>query len=411
MNSYPIGFKRILLFYLGIILFPNINFTYFRINFRLWMLLSLVLLVPTIIKNFRLNYRDKYDYGIIILIVMRAVPFMFVSLNEGLYELLYGLLCFVAPYFAIKYSLNSTNDLKIFYKFILYTSILVFLIGIAEFTIQKSFYFEILKINNPDSIGYLGIDTGTFRSAYLRVSTNFTHPIYLGVYACFVLILITFQKTIINFRKVNTQITLFIIITGITNVVVSQSRSSAVAFIIVLLIFSIKKRLQYFKEYLYFIIFSFIAIITINIFYINIFNDIIYYNVLANDADSNWVYRINVIYDVIPIFINNFNFIGEKAFGNQAVSSFLSNVDLPNGFIKSLMLEGASYVILLLVLWVNLIQKSLKFSYKNSVYNIVYVVLLYYFIVNNITLIKLQNEIILFMHFGLVARSKCLTYT
>ena len=98
-----------------------------------------------------------------------------------------------------------------------------------------------------------------------------------------------------------------------------------------------------------------------------IFSDLLFTNVLADDADSNMIYRIDVVKEVLPILFQKFNFIGEQAFANQEFKNILLNIDVPNGFVKSYILEGALYVILSIVLWVSLIRRSYKDSRNNQI--------------------------------------------
>ena len=262
MKLRSLELKSIALFYSIVILFPNYEKDTIGFHFGLWMLSATLFLVPIILKNMKYMRFDKYDYGVLALIVCHSVPFIFLGINEGFYEILYGMLCLACPYFAMKYSLHTDDDIAFLYKFIIYSSVIVTVIGIAEFTIQQPLYDTLFGIENPDNVGYFEGSIIIYRSNYFRVSTSFTHPIYLGVYACFVLILITFQKLIWKNKKSNTVLLSFIAFLCIANIIISQSRSSIVAFGVVFIFFLVINFESY-KGYKAIIIYSLLSILVL----------------------------------------------------------------------------------------------------------------------------------------------------
>ena len=154
MKLRSLELKSIALFYSIVILFPNYEKDTIGFHFGLWMLSATLFLVPIILKNMKYMRFDKYDYGVLALIVCHSVPFIFLGINEGFYEILYGMLCLACPYFAMKYSLHTDDDIAFLYKFIIYSSVIVTVIGIAEFTIQQPLYDTLFGIENPDNVGY-----------------------------------------------------------------------------------------------------------------------------------------------------------------------------------------------------------------------------------------------------------------
>ena len=104
----------------------------------------------------------------------------------------------------------------------------------------------------------------------------------------------------------------------------------------------------------------------------------------------------------IEYIFNYSNFLGEGILIHSKLDYFIRNNDLLNGFLNKFLRNGTFYGLLYIYLWFKAFIVSFKFSKYNIWGSILLFLFIYLFIVNNITQLNFQNEIIFYILLGII---------
>jgi O-Antigen ligase len=392
------------IFLIGIILFPIGVGIHFFVDIRLWSVLGFVLLLPLLIQEWNSDNikMERIDLLMFLLILLSAIPQFFLNDTNPLTLFINRLVYLYFPYLIAKnLIIPDVNFMKLLKIFII-GSILVSFIGLYEYVNETNVFRNalFLMVNPKDDWQNSAIQYSRFEQ--IRITAGFNHPIYLGTFVIFVLImslilLIIRQKQNL---QVSTPLIIVQIFLALTVALLSQSRTAIIGLLIIVPAIVLITQ----NKYLVLLKLSAIMIIIVLAMFI-FFSDylITFYfnNIVGERADENWVGR-GVILDAAFAYVGSFiNFFGESIKGHNEVYNYMYSTDMLNGFLNSYLFYGLFYCIIYIYVWIASIVKSYKMSKINTLSYIPLFALLYYFIVNNITAITFQNEIIFFILVGL----------
>lgn len=372
-----------------------------------WMFFSLFLLFPTFLNLFLMN-KIKLDLSNIIFITLLCSIIVSTLMatngrNTGIRSLLPQFIYFFLPFIAGKYFVRTKNDLFRFLYVMNITAIIISLIALSEFVLQKSFYsyFNFLMINektlweNSQSIYY--------RGTIYRSIASFGQGIYLGVFLCLNLIisiLLTFFLKIDYFLKRKRFILIQIFI-SIPAIIVSQSRTAVISlFFVFFLFFLLNLRKIKLSTVLLILLLIFCSITTIAYFYKNYIDEFLYQNVSGKYSLVNLYGRLDMfslMYDIVKYDIT---FWGQKTLFAELI---IYTMDITNGFLYQFLLYGILYGVIYIFFWIMVIKEAFKKNHYTKWGYFFFLILIYFFIVDNITTLYFQNEILFFVFAGLSA--------
>lgn len=387
-----------------VIIFPNgMGFKTF-FDFRVWAIFAIVLLLPKFTKDIIENKikLDKTDLIFLSLVLLSSISVMFsdTGVKQIIYTIVKSMLYIYLPYYAGKHFIkNEKNLLFIFYS-LCFASIVVSLMAFNEYFTGKNFFGNFGMIN-PDDL-WSNSQTVYQRFEQLRIAASFVQPIYLGTFLDLViliniLILIYYRLEINLVKKII--LIVGILLAGVVTLL-SQSRTSIVALFIVLIL-AFLKNYRNIKGLFYSLVLLTTTFLVIKRYFGYYMSEFYYYGVISDSASSNYFDRILAITESIKYIFSYINFFGEGLLRYSQLNSFYHQ-DFLNGFLFKFFCNGIIYALLYIYLW----YKALKESYKHSKYSIIgsmqLLILIYLFIVHNVTMLNVQNEILLYVFLGII---------
>ncbi len=325
------------------------------------------------------------------------------SLKVMLGVIVRGFLTFFLPYFAGKYFIKNEIEMKKLFYVLGVAAGIVFLMGLSEYATNQSFFQDSSLMLDPED-EWRNSQISYERSGQVRVSASFSQPLYLGTFfgiVALINILLLFEGKRIQSKwaKIFNILQIFVASFGI---LLTQSRTVIVAILISTALFLFLNRRKMRLAILAQIIISMvIVVILISVFFSDYLSDFIRYNIVSEDASANWLYRVEKTFYSINYVLANFNWFGEAIPKYDSLRWFYESFDLLNGFINQFLRNGIFFFLLYIYLWIFALRYCAK-RRKNSVWSSVFFfVLIYLFVVNNITAINMQNEILFYIFLGL----------
>jgi len=387
-----------------VIILPNGMGIKTVIDLRVWMIFAAVLLLPSFANNiFKKKIKlSEVDLILISLVLLSSIFTAFSgSIRQVIGSVIKGSLYILMPYFAGKYFIKSKKNLLVFFYALGLASIIVSLIALGEYFTGKIFFGDLGMIN-PDDL-WINSQIAYQRFGHMRIAASFVHPIYLGTFLGFItliniLMLIYYRYELNLFKKIIVIVS--ILLAGFATLI-SQSRSSVVALSIVLILIFLKNY-RNIKGMLYFIIPLAIFFLIIRRYLSNYMTDFYYYGVISNQATFNFFSRINTVVISIKNIFNYPNFFGEGMLVHNQLNYFVHNNDLLNRFLYGFLTYGIFYALLYIYLWFKALKDSYNFSKYNILGSVLLFIFIYLFIINNITMLNFQNEIIFYIFLGII---------
>ena len=386
-----------------VIIFPNGMGIKTVIDLRIWMIFAAILLLPSFAnyifaKKIKLNKVDLIFLSFVLLSSISTA--LSGSYRQVIGSIIKGSLYILLPYFAGKHFIKNEKNLLVFFYALSLASIIVSLMALREYFTGKAFFGDFGMID-PDAL-WTNSQMVYERFGQRRIVASFVQPIYLGTF--FELIILINIFIMIYYRFELNLVTKIIVIVGmlLAGIVtlLTQSRTSVIALIIVLTLFFLKNYRKIISLF-YFLVILTIILFMITRYFSNYMSDFYYYGVISDSAGTNFFYRIQVMKESITYIFSYINLFGEGLLRYSQLSSFFQQ-DFLNGFLYKFFSNGIIYALLYIYLW----YKALKYSYKFSKYSIMgsmlLFILIYLFIVNNVTMLYGQNVIILHIIFGII---------
>lgn len=389
------------------------------IDFTAWIIASALLLFPSFIKHFYTN-DNKFS-------IIDSLFFIFIFLDSIPIILLLGPIAAVGqiekdffymylPFFAGKHFFKNKDSLFIFFNFLSIISIIVSLLGFYEFyTEQPLQIFTAFSTDqsNWETSTILHTRGGIFGTQ--RIAATFVHPIWLGV---FVMAVFLINLLILFYYKMEPnkkyRILMFIqMLFALFILILSQSRTALVSFLITIIMFLIINRKGSIKQAL--LLLSFIgALLYFVYYYLSVnysyfFQLLIYDNISSSYAADNMIGRSNIYIEMIILMFTHLNLVGEATVLNSDVQKFLLVTDMTNAFLSRLIANGIFGGLVFIILWVKAFTKSLNNLKFNKLFVSIFLVLFYFILTNNITTLRYQIEIISYIFLGLAFNENLLT--
>lgn len=403
MKSKTLFFIYILL----IIIFPNGIGIDIGIDFRIWMFLALVFLfLPFINYNMKNKaFFDATNLAILFFILLSTIRFfIFSGTISGIGMILKFFLYFFLAYFAGKYFIQDEKDLMKFFYVLSAAAIIESLMVFKEFyTGIGTFVNSNFMINPEDS--WNNSQKNWNRFGLYRGQASFVHPIYLGCYLflitlCNMLILI-YQRD--KVKKLFKYLLTTQIILGVIAGIFSQSRTAILSCILVsVLIFIIDlKNIPMLRLIILLPIIFLVVFLLMYYFYSDYFTTFLYTNFLAENANINWNYRINISVRTFENIFKYPSFFGEKLLYSSELRSFIKN-DLTNGILNKFIHAGVFYGLFYIYIYFKALKKSYIYRKDSNWGLILFSIFMYYFVVDNLSGIAVQNEILFYMFLGIL---------
>jgi len=383
------------------LLFPNTVGFHFGIDFRIWQFISVLFLLPLLVILKSKIMFHNIDFIVISLIIISSVSsFFFFGIQSGIGFIIKGSLYYIFPFIVAKHLIENEEQILGLFKVITVCAIMLALIALYEY-FTKTGYLENSKLLiDPDEYGTSRIYE-RYGDNLIRVMASFGHPIYLGVFM--IMVALINASFLINPRKNYLRpvvLLLQIILAGIA-VLISQSRTAAVALIIIIPFYYgiVYKKTSSIKLMLYMLPIGLMTFYLIDNYFYDYYNQTLNKQVFASNSTNTFEFRLQNLAYGIEIFSKNINWIGEN---NRYLTGkwLLENKELSNGFVNRMTTFGFLYFIIYVYLWFYSIINFYKRS-ANFYFMILTLILIFLFIVNNITELNFQNEILFFIIIGL----------
>ncbi|MFX0136856.1 MAG: O-antigen ligase family protein, partial [Candidatus Hodarchaeota archaeon] len=386
MRSKTLFFIYILL----IIIFPNGIGIDIGIDFRIWMFLAFIFLfLPFINYNMKNKaFFDSTNLAILFFVLLSTIRFfIFSGTISGIGMILKFFLYFFLAYFAGKYYIQDEKDLMKFFYVLSAAAIIESLMVFKEFyTGIGTFVNSKFMINPEDSWNNSQINWNRF--GLYRGQASFVHPIYLGCYLflitlCNMLILIYQRDKVKKFFKylLTTQIIL-----GVIAGIFSQSRTAILACILVSVLILIidLKNIPMLRLIILLPLISLVVFLLMYYFYSDYFTTFLYTNFLADNANINWNYRINISVRTFENIFKYPSFFGEKLLYSSELRSFIKN-DLTNGILNKFIHAGVFYGLFYIYMYFKALKKSYIYRKDSNWGLILFSIFMYYFVVDNLS--------------------------
>lgn len=326
------------------------------------------------------------------------------NFSQVLGSLLRAVLYIYLPYIAGKYFIKDEKQLITFFCYFAFAAILLSLVAFWENYFRLSFYQD-LGLFSAEDDEWLSGQTLYVRFNQFRVTASFSHPLFLGTFFDLVilaniLILVIYKS--LTSRFITTLLYVSIILAG-TATLLTQSRTSIVALGIVLLLLYMQN-IKKIKLLLLIVIVSSFIYFLLSYYFSDYLGDFIErgFSLSSQESTGNLAFRLEVMLQSAVYIFSYFNFFGEGVINNVQLYQFVYSTDLLNGFLYAFLTKGIFYGLLSLILWV----KAFKTTYVSREYNnparMFFFILIYLFIVNNITMLYGQTEIMFYMFLGVI---------
>lgn len=389
-----------------LIILPNgIGFNFIT-DIQIWVLVSLVALMPFFISAVRKEKIrfDKPDRLLIVLVIMLSLFPLFDSgsIKIMLGVIVRGFLTFFLPYFAAKYFVKNEKDLLAFLFTVGVAAFVVFLMAMNEYATGESFFKNTAWMLNPDD-EWRNSQISYERFGQVRVAASFSQPLYLGTFFGFVgltSILLLLENKRIKMKAGKAFVVSQALIACL-GILLSQSRTSIIAIIVSIVFFIFLNRDRINKANLAALSFvgGFVFLI-VAYWFSDYLSDFIRYNVTSEYASNNWVIRIDIASQSVAYLWANFNWIGEGLTRSDSLRWFYENTDLLNGFINQFLRNGVFFFLMYVYLWILAFKHSARRRQVNAWSSVFFFTMVYLCVVNNITALNMQNEILFYIVLG-----------
>ena len=395
------------IYVLLIVIIPNGIWVRSAFDLRTWMICSVMLLLPSCITLIRQKKIKMESVDIVLLALIMLVPIsesFKANFSQVLGSLLRALLYIYLPYLAGKYLIKDEKQLIMFFCFFALAAIVLSLVAFWENYFHLSFYQE-LGLFSADDDEWLSGQTLYVRFDQFRVTASFSHPLFLGTFFDLVvlanILILVIYKSLAS-RFVTILLYVSIVLAAIATLL-TQSRTSIVALGIVLVLLFMQNARKI-RLILLVTFVSSLVYFLINYFFSDYLGDFIQrgFSLSSQESTTNFDFRLEMMIQSAVYLFTYLNFFGEGVINNVQLYQFVYNTDLLNGFLYAFLTKGIFYGLLILVVWI----KAFKTTYLSRKYDnharMFLFILIYLFIVNNITMLYGQNEIIFFMFIGII---------
>lgn len=395
------------LFALLIVLIPNGVWVKSAFDIRTWMVFASVLLLPSFINlAWRKRIKIEYaDYVLLAIIVLIPVSESFkATFTQALGSFVKAVLAILLPYVAGKYLIKGEKDLVTFFCYVSVAAILLSLIAYWEYNFKLSFYQELGLFPGEEDEWMTGQMLYT-RFDQFRVTASFSHPLFFGTFLDLVvlvnILILSIYRSLAN-RFVTILLLVSITLAG-TATLLTQSRTSIVALGIVLFFFLMRNRKR--KRLLFFlIIISSLIYFLLTAYFGDYLGDFITrgFSLSSEESTGNFAFRLEVMLQSIVYVFSYMNFFGEGVLNNVQLYQFVYSTDLLNGFLYAFLTKGIFIGMLTLVLWFKAIRTTYVFRNIYDHARMFLYIMMYFLIVNNITMLYGQNETIFYIILGAI---------
>lgn len=373
-------------------------------DFTLWMLFALVLFLfrfvhETYQKHFSI---DRTDMVILALLFLSPIVenYLSIKVKVAFIEMLPLFLVFFLPYYFSKYFIWTKKHLSNIFLGLSLASIIASITAIGEYVTQENFYSDFLPFLVMDRTNTFNNSWMVFfRAGVIRVAAAFSQPIFLGEFLLLVA-LINILLLDINFYGYKGRLfAYFQLFLALIGSLLSQSRTSIIAFIFCVVCYYMvsRKRIKNLLAGLF-------LVLAIYIVSANYFGNISARIAEFSIGDVNELYTLNsrtvIIGGAVLNFLHNINYAGELSpYFRDFI--FSQKIDLINGFANKAILKGLLTAIIYLFLWLMIFARDVRKVKHNSFNRIFLFIFLYLFIIDNVTLITFQCEVIFYILVGL----------
>ncbi len=392
------------LYLIFLIILPNeIGFHYY-IDHRLWQLLAIFFLLPHafyLFQHKKIRF-DRMDNGVLLLVLLGSIyTFIFVSGKSGVGVIYKGFLYIFLPYTAGKYFISNGRDFFKIINIINWGAIIVSIIALIEYNFGRGYLQGLPVMIDPDAWGASKIYQ---RYGQFRTVASFGHPIYLGTFLLLVatinIILLSYKKP--HLKVIKSSYSLLQIVLAVIVVLISQARTAVVCLIptvLIMLVIEVRK-LGLGKIIKYAVLVLIIMVSILYIYFYDYMTEFLYYGVTSPQAISNLKGRALAISEGIRILKSEMNWFGESHRLYSGVWT-LRNTELSNGFINILTLNGMFYFTIYIYIWLIAFKSAYKMRGINEIVGgILLFLLLFLFLVNNITQLNFQNALLFYIFVG-----------
>lgn len=381
-------------------------------DFRIWIVLALILLFPNFFKMFwERKFRfDSIDFLIILLIILMMISYgLRYGLVTGLGQLEKGFVYIFLPYFAGKHFISTPKDLNRFFISLLLGAILVSIMGLYEWETGDKFYdISVLSLNTENE--WLSSTMVHERTQVKRIAATFIHPIWYGIFIVLaslinVLLLIFQRKTISKRHKV---IIIIQLLLAIPAVIMSQSRTAIVSVVIALFLsFFLFKKYKVRSNKITWVIPGLITIsilftfgyFIIKQYYYDYYLSVAEVNIYSKYAFGNFYGRINTYLITLKKLTQYPNFFSEALIFSSDFRNSVRALDMTSGILVVAIYNGVIAGVIYVMIWI----KSMYRTYRlKTIYAfITLVVIIFLFIADNGTTLRFQISIIRYILIGL----------
>ncbi|MCX5829834.1 MAG: hypothetical protein NTV58_17840 [Deltaproteobacteria bacterium] len=377
------------------------------LDFYLWMILAILLIIPPLLKEVKGNYFNIETFDLVILALVALdvfATFFNQNMRAAVADFIAKSMYFIVPYFAGKYLIKSEKSFLSYVIVLNCAALVVSIMALYEMRTGNPFFqrFSYLMMD-PDNL-WMNSQMLYERFGSVRVAASFAQPIFLGVFLSLVVLMnfIIIQERLM-ISKNQKAIIYCVIIFAVIGVVVSQSRTAAICLILTSITYWFDRRQKIGIARLFvFTVPVFASVWLIYFLLGQAFDDLIFYSIFSPDAPGGLIGRSRNIADSFYMIFSYPNWLGEKIVTKFDYYWFLSNTDLLNGYLNKFLLKGIFCGIVYTYVWFKAIKGSYQLSKDTLVGKILFYSFLYLAVVNWITWVVVQNEILFFVLLGLM---------
>lgn len=375
------------------------------IGLSLWLIATVILLFPDIFKTL---YRAKVniDLSNVMMLMLILTPMLGALYlgggSTGLKTVINQLLYFGFPFIAGKYIVKDVKDFNKIISTLALASFIICTMTLFEFISKQSIFSYLSFLMIDPSAKWENSQFMGYRGELIRPIASFGQGIYLGLFLGLIIIIaitILFRKgTVVSIR--NRSIIILLLSLTSFSLMLSQSRTAIVSLIIIIVIFIFIniKRLKVLNIMFLLATIFFSLFVFKNIIY-HIVDELLFRNITSTSAWLNFISRLDIFETGWQILYSDVSFWGALT---PNVIWYRENVDLLNGFLWKYMFHGYFYGTINLLFWFLTIWRSLKIGKTNQYGYMLFLIMIYFFISNNITTIYFQNELLFYLIAGII---------
>lgn len=373
-----------------------------------WELSAIVLLSIPLLKILRMGEfkLDRSNLIISLLIIMPIGAALLGGVGKtGLKNVIFRFVYYFLPFFGAKYFIRNDDEVLKFFRILGVCSIIIAIIAGIEFCTKQSFF---------ESLGFLAINSEAkwensqeigYRENIFRPIASFGQGIYLGVFFGLTVLINIF---VLFFSRIHTDFRVEILLLlqlflSFIGIIMSQSRTAMIAVVIIVCmqyIFGTKIIGDDFKKITILIGLALIFLLAAFQLFPSYFDEYLYTNFTSPLAPINLISRGNTFVVGLENVSEEMPFWGYKE-PSYILDFYLRKYDLTNGFLFVFLVSGVFYGIIHILLWLEVFVKSYAMRRHSKYGFLVFLVIIYLFIVNNITTLYFQNEIFFYLFGGL----------